>query len=160
MGYGEAILGKVDGSVEDLGAGEGAVLCMGSHPGIDEAGDGHGQDALVGDAVLAVPVDVGGVGCGAGAVADIDGAGLAVVDHDEAVTAHAGHVGLDDAEGGRGRDGGVDGVAAPLQHGHAGLGGEGVPGADHAVAAHDDGAVGLEVDAVGSVGHRGCLLGG
>ena len=117
-----------------------------------------GEDALVGDAVLAVPVDVGGVGGSARGVADLDGVGLAVVDHDEAVAANAGHVGLDDVEGGGGGDGGVDGVAAPLECGHAGLGGEGMPGADHAVAAHDDGAVGLEVDAVGGVRHGGCLL--
>ena len=92
-------------------------------------------------------------GRGAGAVADLDGACLPVVDHDEAVAAHARHIRLDDVQSGGGGDGGVDGVAAPLQRGHPSLRRQRMPGGDHSVAPHNHRPVGLEANAVGSVWH-------
>ena len=154
----KAVFRQVDGRIEHLASRQRAVALVGGHPGVHQPRHRDRQDALGGDAVPAVPIDVGGVGSGAGAVAHLDGARLPVVDHDEPVAADARHVRLDDVQrGGRG-DGSIDGVAAPLQHGHPGLRRQRVPGSNHPVPPHDHRPVGLEVDAVRCVRHRGASL--
>ena len=55
-------------------------------------------------------------------------------DQPEAVAADPVHVGIDHRDGGRGRDHGLDGVAAFPQHRQAGLCREVMGGHDHATA--------------------------
>ena len=111
---------------------------MGFHPAPEQAWHGHGEHALHRDAV-GVAVAGGGAGGCAGGVDHVELVAGAVVEHDEAVAADAGHTGLDDADSRGHGHGGVDGVAAALHDGDARLGRQRVAGGDHAPAAHDDG---------------------
>ncbi len=59
----------------------------------------------------------------------------------EAVAAQPGHERLDDAQGRRDGDGGVDGIPAGLERKQARLGGERVVGGNGAAPPHDDRSV-------------------
>ena len=91
MGHREAVLRQVQGRAENLGQGEAAVLLVGVQPAMNQAGHGHGQDALHWYAAIQVSLPGGGVGRGAGAVGDLNPVGLFPVDHDEPVAADTRH---------------------------------------------------------------------
>ena len=86
--------------------------------------------------ILGQLVHVGGGGCRslAEVIDDVALAGGALNRH-EADAAKSAHPGLDDADGERGRDGGVDRVAALIEDVISGPHGPGVLGGDHLTAA-------------------------
>ena len=154
LGHGEALLGVLDGWLEDFGEGHRAVLGEQCGPTVHGTGDtdrkraGHG-DLL--EAARSEELNIGGGGREAAAVETRKLARLGCVDQGEHVATRSGHHGLDDGECGGGRDGGVNGVPALLQDAQARLRGQRLAGRDHAVAGDDGGAsgVGLAGGAVG-----------
>ena len=87
------------------------------------------------------------VGRGAGRrgfppIQDVDRASPGQVNHQEAAAADAGGLGLDDVERELNRHGGIDGVSAAPEDGGAGLGGQGMRGADEAAAGRGTGCGG------------------
>ena len=158
VGYRETVGRQVNGRGKALGQGQKAVLLVDIQPAIDQPRHRHGHNSLHWNALGQVPFPRGGIGSGAGSVAYLQQVRILAVDHDEPVTAHAGHEGLHHVQGRRRCQGRVSKVAAPLQHGNAGLGGQGMPGADHTIPPHNNGAVGVVAYAVGGVGHYGASL--
>ncbi len=159
-GEGVAFGGEADGGSHVLGEGELAEVLL----GVDETGDGAGDSAgLVADGgeagddiFIGVEVHVGGSG-GGGLFAVVEEMGLALVvadEHEASATEIAGE-GIDDSEGEAYGHGRVDGVAALLEDGYAGVGGVVVDGDDHGVGGAG-GFVGLSSGGEWREGERGC----
>ena len=132
----------------------GAVFLQGEREAGDGAGDaagtptdgggrGAGQDIAVGPDIH---IARGGGGCTL-AVVEGDGAAVGEADEHETAAADIASEGMHDGECEAGGDGGVDGVAAALEHFEAGERGEFVHGGDHAV-------LGLDWSALGAKGRR------
>jgi hypothetical protein len=106
-----------------------AVLVRGP-PARDDAGHGEGGVAAArrhaGAVAGAVRLRIDGRSRAARAVERAQRAAAGIMDEPEVVAAHAVHVRVDDGNGGGGRDGGVDGVAARFEDGEPGFGREDV----------------------------------
>ena len=153
MSDGKAVLGQRNGRRQNLRQGQRPIGGVGVQPGVEQARNGDAQDAFHRNAVP-VAFRRGGVGGGAGAVADAQAVVRRPVGHNKAVPAQARHQRFHYAQSGGGGNGGVKGVAALLQYAHAGLRRQGVAGADHPVAAHNHGTVGGVADAVRRSRHK------
>ena len=152
MGGAVAVPGGGDGRLHQLRPGQLAVGGVhGAQPG--EAA-GHGDAARAGD--IEPAGEHGGAGGGRGGAGGVDHHALAV-DQDviEAVAADAGHHRVHHAIGEADRHRRIHRVATGAQHVQPGLGGQRVIGADGAVAAHDQRAMGA-----GDQIHRGGLTDG
>ena len=126
-----------------------AVLVVGRHPAVQQAGHRDRHDPLHWNAIGQVTLPGGGEGGGSCGVDNPDLARLFPVDHDEAVAADAGHQRFDNVEGCADGNGCVHCITTGLEHADACLGSQGVPGAHHAVPPHDHGTVGAIFQAVG-----------
>ncbi len=130
LGLGEdvAVGGEADGGGHVLGEGELAEVFLGVDEAFDGAGDANGfiaESRKAGDYVaLGVEVHVAGGGEG-GALAEVEEVGFAMggADHHEAAATEVPGAGPDDGESEAYGYGGVDGVAALLEDGEAGVGG-------------------------------------
>ena len=149
MAHRKTIVRQVNSRRKTFPQGQDAVLPVNVQPAIQQAGHRYGQDSFLRYALGQVTFPGGGVGSGAGAVADLKPVGVLAVNHDKPVPADAGHQGFNHVEGRGGSQGGVGKVAAPLQYGNAGLGGQGMPRTDHSVASHKDGTIRLVTYTVG-----------
>ena len=113
MAEGKAVFAQANGRGKDLVEGPRAKAFVGDEPAIDQAGDGHAEDAFHRDAIaLEIKFPGGAGGRRARGIDGIDVAGFGVVDQDEAIPAHARGLRFDHAQG-RGRGNGrVNGIAS------------------------------------------------
>ena len=144
----KAVSGETYRRSQDVSHGQVSVLLVGREPCVEEAGNRDGQDAFFGNAGVGVAFPGCRKGRGARAIGNLDLTEVPSVDHDEPIAPYAGHLGFHHVDSGGHGYGSVDCVAALLQDGDACLGGQRMPGGDHAVAAHDVGPVGRKLDAV------------
>ena len=118
----DAVLGVADGEGEHVRQLPRAPVAQHPAPGAERAGHGGGEEAGSGDEVeaeRAERLDRGGGGGWALAADDGLPPGGGVVDDDGGVAARAVEVGFGDLQGEGGGGGGVERVAAALQHGLA-----------------------------------------
>ncbi len=138
FGESVAVGGEADGGGHVLSEGELAEVLLRVHETGDRAGDSAGEVAAGGEAgddvALGIEVHVGG-GCGGGFFAVVEEVGLAGfgADEHEASAAEVSGTGEDDGEGKSDGYRGVNGVAALLEDGDAGVGGVVLAGDDHGV---------------------------
>ena len=137
----EAALRVIDGRLKKALQFECTVLAMELQPARDVARDQGGEDAEI--------LRFGGVARRVGRLGhnpeEVQRARTRLAgepDDRDAGPTGTRHVRLDDAQGGRHSDGGVEGVASLSQYVHPRHRGKRVPGGDHTVDAHDDGAAG------------------
>ena len=121
---GEPVLGIIDGGLEELGEGQLPEAFVQLSPGTGGAGDGHGHPAEEGNFI-------GTARCPSRFRCKVGGGVAAAVQaiefildpyQSEAVAAEARIGGLHNGLANRCSDGGIDGVAALLQHGQTRLG--------------------------------------
>ncbi len=121
------------------------MVAQHQHPGIEGAGDDGGEMAGAGDQRQAFAL-VMRDGCGGGGdtlSANQTRHRLADrMDEHDGIAAHAVHVRLDHLQHEAGRDGGVERIAAFLQHAHADLRGQPMRGRNDAEGTGDFGARG------------------
>ncbi len=134
---GEPLAGVADGGLDGARERDRAVLRQELLPSVDDAGHAHRERAAIRDLVELAAAELVGRRRGGGAAARVQaahGLRLCVVDDREEVPANTVHRRLDDRENRGGGDGGVDGVAALLEHAQAGRRGERLAGGDDPVA--------------------------
>ena len=137
---GDAVLRIADGKGQHVRQLPAAVIEEEAAPGAERAGDGGGKKAGTGNQIEFERGESGqGRGGGGGALAaeNVLGAGDGVVEQDGSVAAGSVEMGLGDLEGEGGGAGGVEGVAAPFEDGHADRRCEPVGGGDDAERAGD-----------------------
>ena len=149
----KAVVGQINGGVQQFGQRPRTVPGMRRQPAVHQPRHRHRQYAFHRDAVATIQFRVGGIGRGAGSVANFHRAGLAVIHHNKPVAADARHIRLHHIQRGGGGNRGVKGVAAPLQSGHTGLRRQRMPGANHPVTPHNHRAVGFVLYTVRGGGH-------
>ena len=141
VGNREAFAGELDGGRDDVGPFGLAVFALRIFETAGGAGDAGGAPAgerVAGGVAVLVEIHVAGSGEG-GAFAEVDEGGAAVgeTDEHEAAAAEIAGAGVGDGEGKAHRCGRIDGVAAGLQNGHAGVGGVRFAGDHHGLAGAD-----------------------
>ena len=136
---GKAVLGVGDRRREQLGPRPGAEPLAKLVPAVDAAGHRPAQRPVDGDRRQPLgleQLDRRGRRRAAAGVEAVELLGLGVPDDGEQVAADAARHRLDHAEHGVGRDGGIDGVAALLQHADRGRGRQRLAGRGHALPGH------------------------
>jgi hypothetical protein len=117
-----AASGVVDGRRERVGECDRAVVAQRRHPRAECPGHDSRQQTLGGDAIDAALVVLADGGPRRRATLTADNRGQCVfpsLHHDDCVAADSVHVRFDDVQHERRRHGGVEGIAAALEHGHA-----------------------------------------
>ncbi len=127
--------GELDGWCQQLSQRQRPKAIMQCLPAIDASRDGDSIDVVaMADAAQTSGAQPGSVCARTGPSAGVEREHVAVNDHQrEEVTTDTAQMGADDSHGGIGRNRGVDGVSATLQHGQTGLCCESVCCCDSAV---------------------------
>ena len=134
--------GITDGGLEKLGELEAAEALVQVAPGGGRAGHRDRQPAPVRHGLVApVPQQLPGQ-AGRGAPRAVQAVqALPIPDQREGIPANAVAGGLEHGQGNRGGQGGVHGVAAPVEHLESRLGRQGLAGGNRATGAQDGGAL-------------------
>ena len=141
----EPVFRVLDGRLQDLGQRHRAVPVEQSRPAVDRSGDAHRIRAMDGDLIDAAAgeeVEIHRFRREAAAVQPDQPVFLGQIGQDEHIAAGPGHHGLDDRQRRRRRHGGVERVAAPLQHPEPGLCGQRLARGHHSVPRQHGGAAG------------------
>ncbi len=135
----EAVLGQFQRRFEDLGQRERSEVFQRRKQGVERRGHAGCQQALTGNQIYpqgAEMLDSGARRRGHVAVDCEHPLACAGTHQDRRLAADRMQMGIDDSLNKRGRDGGVDRVAAPCEHARAGRGRQIMLGRDHRAVAH------------------------
>ena len=143
----ETVLGQVDGGLQHLLEAHRAPAIEQGVPGVHDAGQAAGEQAVAlgnfAAVVFLVPLDGRELGSARLGIDGIHFLVAGVVDEQDRVAAHAVEGEVGDRQRGLAADGGVEGVAAGVENPARGFGGLGFHGGNGGVASANDGAHGL-----------------
>ena len=115
--------GVPDGVAEHVAGPQGSVVPQQQHPGVEGPRDHRRQQTAARHQIEPEVAIMGDGGASRGralAANDLDRPGTGIVQYDRNFAAGTVQVGLDHLQHEPGRDGGVEGIAAPFQNRHAG----------------------------------------
>ena len=141
--HGESLLRQVHGGRKDLCKSHGPEAGQGCDPGRDGVGHGGGQQSIAGNGIDPVfPEPLDGRPLRGGSLAGEAHYPFLVrqVDQDGHFAADAVNVGFQDGQGEPHRHTGVHGITTLLENVQSDPAGKIMPGGDHSMRAHDDGA--------------------